>query len=84
VGGAVLVSVELFGRDGGEGGGVGLSVNHRIHAYRVGRKRCGRKKNRLKNHLFSAKNVLTAQTVRGYNGVSQGDTPYPPQGGVGG
>jgi len=36
--GAVVRTVELLGRDGGEAGDFVLRINHRIHAYRVDRK----------------------------------------------
>jgi len=42
------------------------------------------KKNRTKKCDFFLRKYLTTCAGRGYNGVSQGDTPLPPRGGGGG
>ena len=75
---AVVRTVELLWRDGGEAGDFVLRINHRIHAYRVEGKQCGRKKKKQKKEKKVLRKSLTAQPWREYNGVSQGDTPLPP------
>ena len=45
---AVVRTVELLWRDGGEAGDFVLRINHRIHAYRVVRKQRGHKKKKQK------------------------------------
>ena len=74
---AIVRTVELLWRDGGEAGDFVLRINHRIHAYRVVRKQCGRKKKKQKKEKKLCKKVLTTCGAHGIIGL-------PPLGGEGG
>ena len=57
----IELTVYLFRCDGGEVGDFVLRINHRIHAYTVERKRCGRKKKKQKKEKKVLQKSLTAQ-----------------------
>jgi len=74
---AVVRTVELLWRDGGEAGDFVLRINHRIHAYRVEGKQCGRKKKKQKKEKKLCKKALTTCGAHGIIGLP------PPRGGGG-
>ena len=79
---AVVRTVELLWRDGGEAGDFVLRINHRIHAYRVDRKTSVVNDFLDIFFIFFLKKVLTRADFRGKAPPYPPDKS-PPDGGVG-